>query len=116
MQNIQRHGVIGDNMPLEWVSVEQIYREMPHPKLPKDKLRDFCEYQCTVGNLEKRTGKDKDTRQAKAEYTVSEQGKKTIALYHESIFQPIRDMISWRPKSTSKNEEAKDKENIDSVN
>ena len=95
MQNIQLHGGIRDDIPLDWVSVEQIYREMPHPKMTKDKIRDFCEYQTDLKNLDKRTGNEKDTRQAKAEYRVSEQGKRIIALYHDPSFSQIKNMISW---------------------
>lgn len=98
MQNIQMHGVVGEDAPLEWVSVEQIYREMPRPKITKDKLRDFCEYQTKIENLKKRTGKDKETRQAKAEYKVSEQGQKTIATYFDPEFRNVKNMFSWKPK------------------
>jgi len=96
------HGVVGENSPLEWVNLEQIYREMPSPKLTKDELRDFLEYQTELDNLEKRTGKDKDTRQAKAEYKVSRQGLKTIAIYFDPTFQNVKNMITWR-RTISKN-------------
>ena len=103
MQNIQKYGVIQDNpIPLEWVSVEQIYQGMPKPKKGKDVLRDFCEYQTKLGNLEKRTGRYKDTRQAKAEYTVSDQGKRTIALYFDPSFETIKNMITWKPEYKEK--------------
>lgn len=105
MQNIELHGVIGDNVPLEWVNVEQIHREMPRPKLPKDQLRDFCEYQYEQGNLEKRTGKHQDIRQAKAEYKVSEQGKKTIAVFHDPIFQKVKNMLDWTQSNKNKKQE-----------
>lgn len=98
MQNIQMHGVVGEDAPLDWVSVEQIYREMPRPKMTKDKLRGFCEYQTEQGNLEKRTGKDKETRQAKAEYKVSKQGQKTIATYFDPEFRNIKNLFSWKSK------------------
>ena len=100
MQNIQIHGIIGDDLPLEWVSVEQIYKEMPRPKKPKDQLRDFCEYQAEQGFLDKRTGRHKDTRQAKAEYRVSDHGKRTIFAFSDSNFDNIRNMITWKPKTT----------------
>jgi len=100
MQNIHMHGIIGDNFPLEWVSVEQIYREMPPPKMTKDKLRDFCEYQTEQGNLERRTGKDKEIRQAKAEYRVSQQGKRTIAVFFDPTFANVKNMITWRHKTS----------------
>jgi len=93
MQNIQMHGVVGEDVPLEWVSVEQIYREMPHPKMTKDKLRYFCEYQYDIGNLEKRTGKEKDTRQAKAEYSVSIEGKNSLEKFlsiAQNVFPTIK--------------------------
>ena len=102
MQNIHRHGTIGLDLPLEWVSVEQIYQTMPNPKKGKDFLRDFCESQTELGNLEKRTGRYKDTRQAKAEYTISEQGKKTIALFFDPSFEHIKNMITWEPKYKEK--------------
>lgn len=104
MQNIQMHGAIQENTYREWVSVEQIYWAMPKPKLQKDKLRDFCEYQAEQGNLKKRTGRDKFTRQAKAEYKVSEQGLKTIASYHDPDFKNIKNMITWKPKTKMKSD------------
>jgi len=104
MRNIQMHGTIGDNIPLEWVSVEQIYRAMPKPKMTKDKLRDFVEYQTEQGNLEKRTGRHKDTRQAKAEYSVSIQGLKTIASFFDPNFQKIKNMIIWKPQTKTKHD------------
>lgn len=100
IQNIEQHGTLGDDVPLEWVSVEQIYRFMPSPRLPKDQLRDFCEYQSEQGMLEKRTGKEKETRQAKAEYKVSFDGKRYIELYHnwaDPNFQKIKNLTTWTP-------------------
>ena len=76
--------------------------------MTKDKHRDFVEYQTEQGNLEKRPGKEKDTRQAKAEYRVSEQGQRTIASFFEPNFQNIKNMITWKPKTrdiSTKNEE-----------
>ena len=102
MRNIQIHGIIGYNLPLEWVSVEQIYQTMPKPKKTKDILRDFCESQTKLGNLEKRTGKDKETRQAKAEYKVSEPAKRTIALFSDPSFADIKNMITWKPQFKEK--------------
>ena len=99
------HGVIGEDVPLEWVSVEQVYREMPNPKMTKDKLRYFCEYQYDLGNLEKRTGKEKETRQAKAEYRVSIGGQRTLAAYSSPEFQNIKNMISWTHKIKNKTKE-----------
>jgi len=115
IQNIEQHGTLGDDIPLEWVSVEQIYRSMPSPKLPKDQLRDFCEYQSEQGMLEKRTGKEKETRQAKAEYKVSRDGLHYIEMYHnwnDPHFQKIKNLTSWTPASKDKKTE-KEKNNLD---
>jgi len=105
IQNIELHGTLGENVPLEWVSVEQIYRSMSSPKLPKDQLRDFVEFQTEQGMLDKRTGKQKETRQAKAEYRVSQDGKRYVEMYYnweDPHFQKIKNMTSWSPKSSKK--------------
>jgi hypothetical protein len=110
IQNIEQHGTLGDDVPLEWVSVEQIYRTMPSPRLPKDQLRDFCEYQSEQGMLEKRTGKEKETRQAKAEYKVSFDGKRYIELYHnwtDPNFQKIKNLTTWTPGQKEKKSQNK---------
>ena len=116
IQNIELHGVLGENVPLEWVSVEQIYRSMSSPKLPKDQLRDFVEFQTEQGMLDKRTGKEKETRQAKAEYSVSQEGKKYVEMYYnwdDPHFQKIKNMTSWAPKSAKKksSQETEQKDN-----
>jgi len=99
IKNVKLHGVIGQDIPLDWVSVEKIYWAMPKPKMTKDKIRYFCEYQVQQGNLDKRTGKDKETRQAQAEYSLSEKGKRTIAAYDSTEFSEIKKMILWTHKN-----------------
>ena len=65
-------------------------RNMPRPKLKKPEIRDFCEYQAKRGNLEKRVGKEKFVRQAEAEYKVSREGLKILAVFQGEEFQNIR--------------------------
>ena len=99
IQSINIKGVAGiygeEGAPKEWVTVEDIVRAMPRPKLKKPEIRDFCEYQAERGNLEKRVGKDKFVRQAEAEYKVSREGLKILAVFQGEEFQSIRDMYGW---------------------
>ena len=99
IQSIHIKGVVGvygeEGAPKEWVTVEDIVRAMPRPKLKKPEIRDFCEYQAERGNLEKRVGKDKFVRQAEAEYQVSRGGLKIIAVFQGEEFQNIRNMYGW---------------------
>ena len=68
---------------------------MPRPKLNKPEIRNFCEYQAERGNLEKRVGKDKFVRQAEAEYKVSREGLKILAVFQGEEFQNIRSLYGW---------------------
>ena len=96
-------GVYGDEgAPKEWITVEDIVRAMPRPKLKKPEIRNFCEYQAKRGNLEKRVGKDKFVRQAEAEYKVSREGLKLIAIFQGG---EIRDMYGWSRQMTKKSDE-----------
>ena len=99
IQNIHIKGVVGvyggEGAPKEWVTVEDIVRALPRPKLKKPEIRNFCEYQAKRGNLEKRVGKDKFVRQAEAEYRVSREGLKILAVFQGDEFQNIRNMYGW---------------------
>ena len=99
IQGIHIKGVVGvygeEGSPKEWVTVEDIVRKMPRPKLKKPEIRHFCEYQAKRGNLEKRVGKDKFVRQAEAEYKVSREGLKILAVFQGDEFQNIRNMYGW---------------------
>ena len=109
IQNIHIKGVIGPygeaEPQKEWVTVEDILRNMPRPKLKKPEIRDFCEYQTERGNLEKRVGKDKFVRQAGAEYKVSIEGLKLLAVFRGDEFKNIRDMYSWSRQMIKKSDE-----------
>ena len=108
IQSIHIKGVVGvygeEGAPKEWVTVEDIVRAMPRPKLKKPEIRDFCEYQAERGNLEKRVGKDKFVRQAEAEYKVSREGLKILAVFQgeEEIVQNIRKMYGWSRHTAKK--------------
>ena len=99
IQSIHIKGVIGvygeEGAPKEWVTVADINRNLPRPKLNKSEIRNFCEYQAKRGNLEKRVGKDRFVRQAEAEYKVSREGLKILAIFQGEEFQSIRDMYGW---------------------
>ena len=69
--------------------------EVKYSKLKKPEIRDFCEFQTKRGNLEKRVGKDKFVRQAEAEYKVSREGLKILAVFQGEEFQNIRSMYGW---------------------
>ena len=109
IQGIHIKGVVGvygeEGAPKEWVTVEDIVRAMPRPKLKKPEIRDFCEYQAERGNLEKRVGKDKFVRQAVAEYKVSREGLKLIAVFQGNDLKNIRDMYGWSRQMTKKSDE-----------
>ena len=111
IQNIHLHGFIHENIPKEWVTVEDLYRKIERPKLPKDELRDFCEYQASLGNLEKRTGRDKEVRQASAEYKVSEKGLGILAVYNSTKFEDIKNMFTWSRGLKLSHQEINDEEN-----
>ena len=108
IKGIHIKGVIGvygeEGAPKEWVTVEDIVRAMPRPKLKKPEIRNFCEYQAERGNLEKRVGKDKFVRQAEAEYKVSREGLKILAVFQgeEEIVQNIRNMYGWSRHTAKK--------------
>jgi len=108
VQNIHLHGTINDDIPIEWVNVEQIYFQMPKPKMPKDQLRNFCEYQVSLNNLEKGTKADKETRQSKEVYRISEIGKRVLYSYRSQEYKAIKDMISWNTKKLFSESENKD--------
>ena len=99
IQSIHIKGVVGvygeEGAPKEWVTQEDIVRNMPRPKLKKPEIRDFCEYQAKRGWLEKRVGKEKFVRQAEAEYKVSREGLKILAVFQGEEFQNIRNMYGW---------------------
>ena len=99
IQSIHIKGVVGvygeEGAPKEWVTQEDIVRNMPRPKLKKPEIRDFCEYQAKRGNLEKRVGKDKFVRQAQAEYKVSRKGLGVLAVFKGDSFQDVRSMFGW---------------------
>ena len=109
IQNIHIKGVVGvygeEGAAKEWVTVEDIVRAMPRPKLKKPEIRDFCEYQAERGNLEKRVGKDKFVRQAEAEYKGSREGLKILAVFQGEEFQNIRNMYGWS-RHTAKSDES----------
>ena len=109
IQSIHIKGVVGqygeEGAKKEWVTVEDILRGMPRPKLKKPEIRDFCEYQAKLGNLEKRVGKDKFVRQAEAEYRVSREGLKLIAVFQGNDLKNIRDMYGWSRQMTKKSDE-----------
>ena len=109
IQSIHVKGVIGpygeEGASKEWITVEDILRGMPRPKLKKPEIRDFCEYQTKLGNLEKRVGKDKFVRQAGAEYKVSREGLKLIAVFQGNDLKNIRDMYGWSRQMTKKSDE-----------
>ena len=109
IQGIHIKGVIGvygeEGAPKEWVTVEDMVRHMPRPKLKKPEIRNFCEYQAERGNLEKRVGKDKFVRQAVAEYKVSREGLKLIAVFQGNDLKNIRDMYGWSRQMTKKSDE-----------
>ena len=108
IQSIHIKGVVGvygeEGAPKEWVTVEDIVRGMPRPKLKKPEIRDFCEFQTKRGNLEKRVGKDKFVRQAGAEYQVSRGGLKILAVFQGEEFQNIRNMYGWSRQMAKSNE------------
>ena len=108
IQSIHIKGVVGvygeEGAPKEWVTQEDIVRNMPRPKLKKPEIRDFCEYQAKRGNLEKRVGKEKFVRQAEAEYKVSREGLKILAVFQGEEFQNIRSMYSWSRQMTKSDE------------
>jgi len=106
IQNIHLHGIIGDNVPKEWVNQEDVHRAMPSPKLRKNEIRDFLDYQAELGNLEKNDKKgDFDVRQSKAEYKVSRLGHATISAYNSPEFQNVKNLIKWRrPEKKPKDE------------
>ena len=109
IQSIHIKGVVGvygeEGAPKEWVTVEDIVRAMPRPKLKKPEIRDFCEYQAERGNLEKRVGKDKFVRQAQAEYKVSRKGLGVLAVFKGDSFQDVRSMYGWN-RSMAKPDES----------
>ena len=109
IQSIHIKGVVGqygeEGAKKEWVTVEDILRGMPRPKLKKPEIRDFCEYQAKLGNLEKRVGKDKFVRQAEAEYRVSREGLKLLAAFRGDELKNIRDMYGWSRQMTKKSDE-----------
>jgi len=109
IQNIHIKGVVGvygeEGAAKEWVTVEDIVRAMPRPKLKKPEIRDFCEYQAERGNLEKRVGKDKFVRQAQAEYKVSRKGLGVLAVFKGDSFQDVRSMFGWN-RSMAKPDES----------
>jgi hypothetical protein len=92
-------GVIGqygeEGAKKDWVTVEDILRAMPRPKLNKPEIRDFCEYQAERGNLGKQVGKDKFVRQAEAEYQVSREGLKLLVVFQSDELKNIRNMYGW---------------------
>jgi hypothetical protein len=102
-------GVIGqygeEGASKDWVTVEDILRAMPRPKLNKPEIRDFCEYQAERGNLGKQVGKDKFVRQAEAEYKVSREGLKLIAVFQGNDLKNIRDMYGWSRQLAKKSDE-----------
>ena len=108
IQSIHIKGVVGvygeEGAPKEWVTQEDIVRNMPRPKLKKPEIRDFCEYQARRGNLEKRVGKEKFVRQAEAEYKVSREGLKILAVFQGEEFQNIRNMYGWSRQMAKSNE------------
>ena len=108
IKGIHIKGVVGiygeEGAPKEWVTVEDIVRGMPRPKLRQSVIRDFCEFQTKIGNLEKRVGKDKFVRQAEAEYKVSREGLKILAVFQGDEFQNIRNMYGWSRQMAKSNE------------
>ena len=99
IQSIHMKGVIGqygeEGAKKDWVTVEDILRAMPRPKLNKPEIRDFCEYQAERGNLGKQIGKDKFVRQAEAEYQVSREGLKLLVVFQSDELKNIRNMYGW---------------------
>jgi hypothetical protein len=104
IQNIHLKGVIGTygeaGAKKEWVTVTDILRNMPRPKLKQPEIRNFCEYQSSRGNLVKQIGKDTHVRQAEAEYKMSNNGLKILQIYHGDEFSQTRDMMSWSRQQT----------------
>ena len=109
IQSIHIKGVVGqygeEGAKKEWVTVEDILRAMPRPKLNKPEIRNFCEYQAERGNLDKQVGKDKFVRQAEAEYKVSREGLKLLAAFQGDELKNIRDMYAWSRQLAKKSDE-----------
>ena len=108
IRSIHVKGVIGtygeDGAKKEWVTVLDILRNMPRPKLKQPEIRNFCEYQVNRGNLDKQVGKDKHVRQADAEYKISKAGLTMLNIFQSQEFSQTRDMMSWsRQQAKEKN-------------
>jgi len=108
IQSIHLKGVIGtygeEGAKKEWVTVLDILRNMPRPKLKQPEIRNFCEYQVSRGNLDKQVGKDKHVRQAEAEYKMSKSGLIFLQIFQSHEFSQTRDMMSWsRQQAKEKN-------------
>ena len=112
IQNIRIKGLVGEfsqeGVKKNWVTVEDIWRDMPRPQLNKPEIRDFCEFQVKLGNLEKREGKKTGVRQAEAEYKLSQQGETVLLAYGSVNFANIRNMFEWHRSMAKKKRESSD--------
>jgi len=76
-----------------------------------ENLKKPLEYNKIVINVPTGLLKDKEVRQASAEYKVSQQGLRTLAVFNSTEFQDIKNMITWSRGSKLSHQETTDEEN-----
>ena len=81
-----------------WFNVRQIQTYMFGTRVDREIIRLFLEDQVKLGNVETR---DPENSQAKAEYQITEKGRKVLQIYYQ-MNPDLKDILNWRPPEKKK--------------